>query len=397
MVDLEELEMADLGETDMFDFEGTDLEDGLYEDGLYEDGFDGETNFEGLDPEGYLYEGLDPEGIDPESWGAYESWGGYETSDLEADPFLGGLLRKATRTISRVVPGGIGPGFLKQLAQQAAKVAGGAIAGPAGANIATQIAGKVLREGDLYYESSWESASYEVDAAMEGDPLFEELHYNAAMAAEAGSDQEADPFIGAIANLAGPLLSSLMGETADPLYEDGFDGETDMLGERDEFLPALIPLAAPLIGRGIKALGSLFSRNRRTRRLVRALPKVAAETAYDMRRLGRRPTSRDVAASMARRTTRVLGNPTALSRTMRQNRVIAARAQARPATSMRPMGTMGMAGAAPMNRGGMRRYGIFYSPLAPASRSGRRVVGYALRPIYAGSGSGSGSGSRVRG
>ena len=225
---------------------------------------------------------------------------------------------------------------------------------------------------------------------MESDPLFEELHYNAAMAAEAGSDQEADPFIGAIANLAGPLLSSLMGETADPLYEDGFEGENDMLGERDEFFPALIPFAAPLIGRGIKALGSLFSRNRRTRRLVRALPKVAAETAYDMRRLGRRPTSRDVAASMARRTTRVLGNPTALSRTMRQNRVIAARAQARPAMSMRPQGTMGMAGAAPMNRGGMRRYGIFYGPPAPASRTGRRVVGYLLRPIY------SGSGSRVR-
>ena len=102
MVDLEELEMADLGETETFDFEATDLEDGLYEDGLYEGGFDGEYNFESLDPEGYLYEGHDPEGTDLE-WGAYETWGGYETSDLEADPFLGSLIRKASRTISRVV------------------------------------------------------------------------------------------------------------------------------------------------------------------------------------------------------------------------------------------------------------------------------------------------------
>ncbi len=77
------------------------------------------------------------------------------------------------------------------------------------------------------------------------------MSYNAAMAAEAASDQEAAPFIDAMAKLAGPVLSSLLGETADPLYEDGFDGETDTLGERDEFLPALIPFAAPLIGRGI--------------------------------------------------------------------------------------------------------------------------------------------------
>jgi hypothetical protein len=398
MVDLEELEMADLGETDMFDFEGTDLEDGLYEDGLYEDGFDGESSFEALDPEGYLYEGLDPEGTDLE-WGAYESWGGYETSDLEADPFLGPRISKATRTISRAVRGGISPEFLKQLAQQAAKVAGGAIGGPAGASIAAQIAGNVLREGDLYYESSWESSWYETDAAMEGDPLMEEMSYNAAMAAEAASDQEAAPFIDAMANLAGPVLSSLLGETADPLYEDGFDGETDTLGERDEFLPALIPFAAPLIGRGIKAVGSLLSRNHSTRRFVGALPKVVAETAYDMRRLGR-PTSGDVTAAMARRTTRALGNPTALSQTMRQNRAIAARAQARPAQTMRQnrvaaaraqaqpamsMGAMGTDGAAPGNRGGMRRYGIFYGPPAPASRTGRRVVGYMLRPIYSSS------------
>ena len=32
----------------------------------------------------------------------------------------------------------------------------------------------------------------------------------------------------------------------------------------------------------------------------------------------------------------------------------------------------------------MRRYGIFYGPPAPASRTGRRVVGYVLR-IYSSS------------
>ena len=229
---------------------------------------------------------------------------------------------------------------------------------------------------------------YETDAAMEGDPLIEAMSYNAAMAAEAASDQEAAP-----SSTPSPTrcfrLSSLLGETADPLYEDGFDGETDTLGERDEFLPALIPFAAPLIGRGIKALGSLLCSNPRTRSPANVLPTVAAETAYDMRSLGRRPTSRDVAAAMARRTTRVLGNPTALPQTMRQNRVIAARAQARPphvhGNRADRMGTMGTAGAAPGNRAGMRRYGIFYAPPARDSRTGRRVVGYMLRPIYASS------------
>ena len=91
---------------------------------------------------------------------------------------------------------------------------------------------------------------------MEGDPLMEEMSYNAAMAAEAASDKLL--LHRRHRQLAGPVLSSLLGETADPLYEDGFDGETDTLGERDEFLPALIPFAAPLIGRGIKAVGSLL-------------------------------------------------------------------------------------------------------------------------------------------
>ena len=380
MVDLEELEMADLGETDMFDFESTDFEGGLYEGGLYEGGFDGESDYEGLDPEGYLYEGLDPEGTDLE-------WGAYETSDLEADPFLGPLISKATRNISRAFPGSISPGFLKQLAQQAAKVAGGAIGGPAGASIAAQIAGNVLREGDLYYESSWESSWYETDAAMEGDPLMEAMSYNAAMAAEAASDQEAAPFIDAIAELAGPVLSSLLGETADPLYEDGFDGETDTLGERDEFLPALIPFAAPLIGRGIKALGSLLSRNPRTRslwaRCRRWLPKppttcVASggsppHATWRRRWPGARPASSAIRPRCRRRCGRTGSSPRAPRRD-------------RPCPWERAdHGTMGTAGAALGNRGGMRRYGIFYGPPARDSRTGRPVVGYELTPIYSSS------------
>ena len=70
MVDLQELEMEDLGETEMFEFEGPDGEGGLYGGsfeggGLYEEEslFEGEGIFEGegLFEEESLFEGLDPE------------------------------------------------------------------------------------------------------------------------------------------------------------------------------------------------------------------------------------------------------------------------------------------------------------------------------------------------
>jgi hypothetical protein len=338
---------------EQFEFEGPDGEGYLYEAGL-------DPELEGIDGEaGYYEAALDPE-LEFESWST-----SMEGGDLEADPFLGGLIRKATSTIARNVRSGVSPGLLKQLAQQAAQVAGAAVAGKTGANIASQIANQVLREGDIDRE-----LEFEVDASMEVDSgLMEELHYNAAMAAESESEQEADQFIGAIASLAGPLLSNLLGESADPLYEGGFaDGEGAYLGERDEFLPALIPFAAPLIGKGVRALGKVLSRNRGTRRLVRALPQVAAGTAKDLSRLRRPPTARDVAVALARRTARAVGSPTAVARTMRQNRAIAARAQGRPAYG----------GSAPRGSYATRRY-----PIYGGSRGRRRVVGYILRPVYA--------------
>lgn len=349
MVDLESLEMADLGEMEQFELEGVDGEDLFFETAL-----NGEL--EGLDGE---FEGLSEAGMDPELEG--EGW--FETQDLETDPFLGNLIRRVGQNIQ----GGVTPELLRSLAQQAAQVAGAAVAGRTGANIAGQIANQVLREGDLEGEG-W----YETDPLMEVDAgLMEELHYNAAMAAEAESEAAADQFIGAIANLAGPLLGSLLGETGDPLYEEGF-GENDLeyaaLGERDEFFPLLAGLAKPLLKKGIGAIGKALIRRRATRRLVRTLPRVAAGAARDLSRLRRRATPRDVAVALARRTARTFGNPAVVARAIRQNRTIAQRAQSRPAfggTAWRPA---------------TRRYPI-YSGFAPGRR--RRVVGYILRPIYA--------------
>ena len=151
MVDLEELEMTDLGESDGFGFESLNGEGGEYE------------------------AAFDYEGGEFEDFEQFETWGAsYE--DLEADPFLGDLLKTATRTVAKVVPGGLSPKFFQQLAGQAARVAGGAVAGKTGANIASQIANQVLREGD---GETW----YESDASFECGPIepevLDEMHYNA--------------------------------------------------------------------------------------------------------------------------------------------------------------------------------------------------------------------------
>jgi hypothetical protein len=300
-----------------------------------------------------------------------------DMEDLEGDQFLGSLIRKGVQRIGRVAKqAGVGAPLLKNLAKQAAGVAGGAIAGRTGANIAGQIANQVLREGDFEDESDGEG-DYE---SLGGDPeVLEEMHYNAAMAAESDNEEEADQFIGAIANLAGPLLKNLAGglfggdgeAEGDPFLGDivgGLLGESDMEDlegydhERDEFFPliaAAAPMlakAVPLISRGIKAVGKLMRGRRATRAGIRALPRIAANTAASLARQtrsGRQITPRSVAATMSRESARALSTPRQFSRVARQNRAGAARAQSRPAgmtTTSAPM--FARPGALPRRRRG---------------------------------------------
>jgi hypothetical protein len=298
-----------------------------------------------------------------------------DMEDLEGDQFLGSLIRRGVQQVGRVAKqAGVGAPLLKNLAKQAAGVAGGAIAGRTGANIASQIANQLLREGDFEDESDGEG-DYE---SLGGDPeVLEEMHYNAAMAAESDNEEEADQFIGAIANLAGPLLSNLAGSLfgggdgeGDPFLGDivgGLLGESDMEDlegydhERDEFFPliaAAAPMlakAVPLIGRGIKAVGKLMRGRHATRPGIRALPRIAANTAASLARQARsgRPiTPRNVASTMARQTTRALATPRKFNRVARQNRSAAARAQARPAGTITSAPAIARQGALPRRRRG---------------------------------------------
>jgi hypothetical protein len=257
----------------------------------------------------------------------YEDLENYE--DYEADPFLGSWARKAVRGIKKVASGPVG-GILKGLAKKAATVAGGAIAGPAGAKIASMIANRAIRESE--YESEFEEEG-EFEAEFEaagGDPtVLAEMEYLANLAAEAPTDQEADHFIGAIANLAGNLLPGLVGEMED--YEDYEDYE------RDEFLPALIPLATsllpkaiPFIKKGIQAIGKVMARSPRTRKTVKALPRIAAKTVTSLARqaeTGRPITKQRIAATVAQQASKTLASKPKLAAAMKPT--VAAAAQAR--------------------------------------------------------------------
>lgn len=371
MVDLDRLEMTDLGETDGFEFESLDNE-GIEHEGA----FDGEIG----DGEGFgEFEEYEAPRFES-GFAAYE--------DLEADPFIGNALRSATRALAGAAQGGLTPAFFRQVGQQAAKVAGCAVGGEQGAKVASRIASQVLREGD---GEDWEDSTYESDP-FEPEAL-DELEYNAYMAAESETEQEADPFLG---NLVGPLLSGLLGESEsefEDLYEDG-EGGFDP--ERDEFLPALLPFApliakgvgafaAPLIAKGVGAVGKMLNKQPQTRKLARCLPRIMKESLNEAQSLGRRPTQRDISAILGRQTARTLGSRQAVTRTFRQNRIAASRAQGRPSTWQR--GGLGGGMSSPA-MGRPRRPAPVYG-MAPGMMPRRRrrgpVVGYMLQPIYANS------------
>jgi hypothetical protein len=289
-------------------------------------------------------EDLEDEGLfeDYEDYEDYEDFEDYE--DLEGDPFIGKWFKKAKQAVSRVARGPLG-GVLKGLARKAAQVAGGAIGGPAGASIAGAIANRVIRESEFEGEYEMEG-DFEAEFEAEGGDLevLGEMEYLSEMAAEAESEAEADQFIGAIANLAGSLLPSLIGEMEDHEDYEDYEDESDM------FFPALIPLAAsllpkaiPWIKKGVSAVGKVINSSPRTRPILKALPKIAARTALSVARKAQqkgRITPKQVAASVAHATAKTLATKKNVAKAMRPT-VIPARAVSRvPARNRRPIGVV---------------------------------------------------------
>jgi hypothetical protein len=267
------------------DFETSEFEDVLDDEGLYENGSDYEFGGDFEDYEGFDYE-------DP-------------------DPFIGKIAQSLA---------GPARSALKGLAKQAATYAGNAIGGQRGARIGSGVADAVLNN------LNWEDGEFEDDSDPFGDfemvggdtQVLQEMSHLATLAANAQDQQEADQFIGALAGMAGKLLpkviSSLSGESDDELWED----------EADEFFPALLPLAAkalpmamPLISKGIGAIGKLFSRKRRTRPMMEALPVIAAKSVANVAKQvqkGKPVKPSTVAAVVAKQTAKTLATKPAVKK-----------------------------------------------------------------------------------
>jgi hypothetical protein len=267
---------------------------------------------------------------------------------------------------------GGGPNFIQNLATQAARVAGGAVAGQRGAQIATQVAKRALQEAQTDPEGLYENESFEAEG-IDNEAL-EEAEFVAAQAAEARTPGEADQFIGQLLpilrKVATPLLNSVVtGGAGSKNQEDLFLGDMEELGEnedfetsfedeRDPFLPllaTLAPMAMPLIQKGIGAVGKALSHSGSGRAAIRTLPRIAAKTAGELARqaeAGQPITPPVVARSLARQTASTLATRPRISQAMRANRSAAFRAQSRPrrTNGHRPRSSMRINGAIPSPR-----------------------------------------------
>lgn len=346
------------------------------------EGFDFESSWE-----------FDPFG-DQENGGSWESGSDlfdYEALNeasleaLEADPFLGDMLRKATQTISRVTGGAINDQVLKNVAKQAAQVAGGAIGGQQGARIASQIANSVIRESEfeMSFEGSFENGNYEsmLESAGVDMEAVSDLHYFASRLGEAESEAEADEFLGALVPILGqvaaPLISNLVGGKRESEgFADEFDGEGWGEDTRDEFLPALLPLAAPLIAKGVGAIGKLLTRKRKTKKLAEATPQIMYEAVFELARNRYPMTRRGITSAVSSATARTLGSRQKVSQAIRKNQMITRR----PTGGTPPMGSR--VGYGSYGTNGSRGTYQSRGRMTQGSTRGRpRLVGYV--PVYA--------------
>jgi hypothetical protein len=305
-----------------------DPEDSSHEDleSLYEDLEGGD--FE--DPE-MMYEDLE----DPETW---------ESGDGEGDQFFGALK--------------IAKPFLRKIVPNLAAKLGSRIAGRRGAGIAQLIARNVLREAEMEGDHELE-AEGDPEAELEAmgvDPeILAEMAHLAQMAMETDHEGEADQFIGGLANMAGNLFSSLLGETDQYNYE-----YEDQEEEADHFLPLLGLAAKPLIGglaktvgkkllgKGVKTLGNLLRRSPKTRKLLPAVPRMAASAARSVSsavraaQKSRRPITVPAVAgavnkALARSVATTLASPRRVQAAVVRGRALARRFRFSGTVTLRPV------------------------------------------------------------
>ena len=215
--------------------------------------------------------------------------------DFEADPFLGNVVKRVAR-VARRVP-------WRQLVR-----------------------------------SGLNTVASNLEGEME---TFNEMAYLAEMAAEAESETQADQFLGAIGGLASSLLGGLAGQQEQSDLEDFEDYED----EADPFFPALLPLAAkvlpmaaPLLKRGVQAIGKALREADPSKQAVKALPVVAAKAATSLAKqakAGKPITPKRVQATLAKEAQKTLSNPKQVAKAIKVNRQAAKKAVQQAKTNTR--------------------------------------------------------------
>jgi hypothetical protein len=259
--------------------------------------------------------GYEPEGFGGDSLGSdgYDAFGGegfnpdgFDHYDSEGDAFLGKAFKGFGRLV-RQLP-------LKQLAQAGARVAGGALGGPIGAHVGGMVGGML---GEDQYELEGEGFDFEGDGFdFEGDGEDE---------GESGLLQEDAPQAFGLDSFTDSLAESLAVQAAET------DSEADasaLLGGVTIHIVTRAPVSvrrvSPVLLRSGNRLGRFLRRRRRTRPLVKAIPKIQ-KTAVKMLAThaakGGKVTPKIAAKAMAKATAKTLGTPKAAAKSLANNAV----------------------------------------------------------------------------
>ena len=264
----------------------------------------------GYEPQGFAGDGFGNDGFGPENFGP-EGFGNLGEYEEEGDAFFGKVFKKFGGLV-RQLP-------LKQLAQVGARVAGGAIGGPIGAHLGGMVGG-MLREEE--YELEGEGFGPELEDEGEG-PLQED---------------EAEAF--GLDSLTDSLAESLATQAAES--ESEAEASALLGGVTIHIIsgaPVSVRRVSPVLLKGANRLGRFLRKRRRTRPLVKAIPKIqktAVKMLADHARKGGKVTPATAAKAMAKATVKTLGTPKAAAKSLANNAVKSKRVARPGATASRP-------------------------------------------------------------
>jgi hypothetical protein len=242
---------------------------------------------------GFGQDGFEPDGFGPGGFGP-EGFLDLGEAEDEGDAFFGKAFKKFGGLV-RQLP-------LKQLAQVAARVAGGAIGGPAGAHLGGMAAGMLREdeaelEGDgLDFEDEGEGPLQEDEAEVFGLDSFTDSLAESLATQAADSENEAE----ASALLGGVTIHIVSGA------------------------PVSVRRCSPTLLRGAHRLGRFLRKRRRTRPLVKAIPRIqktAVKMLADHARKGGKVTPAVAAKALSKATARTLGTPKAAAKSLANNAV----------------------------------------------------------------------------